>query len=248
MEYDLLKIVKTKKLRPAVVFAKTRLETERLSSLLMEHGIKSFFYHAGLDKEERKIIEDTFSASSDSVLVATNAYGMGVDKKDIRSVIHTYLPSSAEDFLQESGRGGRDGSEAHSFVLWKEKEEGELKKIFSGGGCIRNGLLRKMGEETENDKCVGCSFCITSSFIPSGEDEILKEMARHPFRRKKGVIKRLRTPTITNPLPPLRKWTNKEVEDAIEEEVISGNVKSKGRILRLTKNGKKRLSQLLYSK
>lgn len=244
MEDDLLRIVKKKELRPSVVFCGQRKETERIALYLLEHGIKCFFYHAGLDKEQRKTIEDEFSHSPSSVLCATSAYGLGVDKKNIRSVIHISLPQEADEFLQEAGRGGRDGEEAHSFVLWKNKEKGKLKDVFASGRCIRNALLEKMGEEIEHDGCGLCSACSPDFFVPHGEKEILKEMNKHIFRTRKSVIKHLTSQSLFNPFPLLSKWSKKEINEGIKEMEAEGFIKEKGNALFLTKEGKKRLLQL----
>lgn len=244
MEDDLLRLLRNKAYRPSVVFCPSREETERIAFYLTKHGIKCLFYHAGLDKDKRKEIEDKFSHSTQYVLSATNAYGMGVDKKNIRSVIHTYLPQKADEFLQEAGRCGRDGDEAHSFVLWRSTEQSELKNIFSSGKCIRNALLVKMGEETEHEECGLCSACTSDGFVPSGEKEILKEANRHIFRTRKNMIKRLRKKSIINPFPPLGTWSEKEIDRGIDEMVYSLYIKTKGDITVLTKIGKKRLLQL----
>ncbi len=244
MEDDLISILRHKEYRPAVVFCPTREETERVAIYLLKKGIKCLFYHAGMDKETRKRIEDEFSLSNTGVLAATTAYGMGVDKKNIRSVIHISLPQKADEFLQEAGRAGRDGAEAHSFVLWKSKDKGDLKEVFASGKCIRTALLKKMGEETEHDECAFCSSCTPDGFVPSGEKEILKEMNRHLLRRRAGVIRRLIKKSIFNPFPQLSKWSYKEVDNGIEELKASGFIKDKGNILVLTKRGKKRLLQL----
>ena len=244
VEADLIRLLRHKEYMPSVVFCPSREETERIAYYLTRHGIKSIFYHAGLDKERRKEIEDKFSHSKQYVLSATNAYGMGVDKKDIRSVIHIYLPQKADEFLQEAGRCGRDGEEAHSFVLWKSTDKSGLKDVFSSGKCIRTALLRKMGEETEHEDCGLCSSCTNDGFVPTGEKEILKETNRHIFRTRKGVIKRLKKKTLFNPFPKLSTWSEKEINGGINEMVSSNYLKAKGEYIVLTKGGKKRLLQL----
>ena len=98
-------------------------------------------------------------SSDNAVLAATSAYGMGMDKRDIRTVIHYSLPQSVPDFLQESGRGGRDGLRTDSYVLYYHDEKSPIRSIFTGGRCIRHGLLEAMGEESA-EECLGCSSCI----------------------------------------------------------------------------------------
>ena len=244
IEDDLVQILIRKEYRPAVIFCRSREDTERVAFFLTSKAMRCLFYHAGLDKEKRKQIEEEFFLSNDGVLAATTAYGMGVDKKNIRSVIHIYLPQKADEFLQEAGRAGRDGEEAHSFVLWKQREEGKLKSVFSSGECIRNALLKIMGEETEHDECGRCSACVSDNFVPSGEIAILKEMNRHLLRRRKSVIKRLMRKSLFNPFPKLHKWTVKEVEESLRELEASGYINTKLRFLVLSKMGKKRLLQL----
>ena len=244
MEEDLIRILKNKELRPAVVFCPSRRETERISLLLTRHLIGSLFYHGGMDKERRKTIEDKFYQSSSGVMVCTNAYGMGVSKNNIRCVIHTSSPKKTDEFLQEAGRAGRDGFEAHSFVLWQSDDKGSLKDVFSSGKCIRNGLLVKMGEEPEHEECAACSSCVPDGFVSFGEKEILREINRHLIRRRKSVINRLRRQSLLNPFPPLSKWSKRETEKAIKELIYSNYIKEKGKYLTLTKSGKKRLLQL----
>jgi ATP-dependent DNA helicase RecQ len=133
--------------RPAIVFCSSRSRTEQLARALRQ-ALQSrdiYFYHAGLEREEKKAVEDWFFASPTGILVATCAYGMGVDKSDIRTVIHFDCPDLVEAYLQESGRGGRDGKPAIATLLWGPEDEGrtgtmaEYGKKF--GQCRREQLL-----------------------------------------------------------------------------------------------------------
>jgi ATP-dependent DNA helicase RecQ len=153
---------------PAIVFCATRADT-RLYAAHLERVLgtgRAFHYHAGLEREEKKRVEECFFHATDAVLCATCAYGMGVDKPDIRAVIHTYLPATVEAFLQESGRGGRDRRPAFSVVLIDPSDEkrylnndtpGTVQRMAFGPGCRREPLLREMG--TEPDACAGCDRC-----------------------------------------------------------------------------------------
>ena len=153
---------------PAIVFCRTRAETmmyaARVGSVL---GMdRALYYHAGLERDEKVRIENRFFSSADGVLCATCAYGMGVDKPNIRTVIHTYLPETAEAFLQESGRAGRDRNQAISIVLSDPREARRyreataptvVQQMVFGSGCRRDPLLRAMG--TEPESCTGCDRC-----------------------------------------------------------------------------------------
>ena len=140
--------------RPAIVFCGSRSRTEQLARAL-RYALGSreiYFYHAGLEREEKKTVEDWFFRSSRGILLATCAYGMGVDKSDIRSVIHFDCPNLVEAYLQESGRAGRDGKPATATLLWDPEDEGHRGKLAkygkTGGQCRRELLLALlMGKE-----------------------------------------------------------------------------------------------------
>ncbi|MDR1445703.1 MAG: RecQ family ATP-dependent DNA helicase [Treponema sp.] len=140
-----------KKALPAIVFCSSRLGTEKLARYLVNSlaeiwdavshegrpvpGIK--FYHAGLSREEKKAAEEWFFDNSNAVLVSTCAYGMGVDKADIRTVIHRDCPPSVEAYLQESGRAGRDGKDSRAYLLWGPGDENHLRRAKDEAGRKR---------------------------------------------------------------------------------------------------------------
>ena len=174
---DLIRILKGDNRLPALVFCRYRKETERLSNLFSPY-FKSSYYHAGLDKEERKKKEEEFAGCGSMVMFATNAYGMGVDKKDIRTVVHLSIPDSALDYLQETGRAGRDGDPSLAVLLYNPSDNGELSDVFKSGQCIRYGILEKMGDVSCKNGCLSCSSC--SGFLTScGEEEIKEKIRKH---------------------------------------------------------------------
>jgi ATP-dependent DNA helicase RecQ len=140
-----------KKSLPAIVFCSSRSGTEKLARYLVNSlaeiwdaashegrpapGIK--FYHAGLSREEKKAAEEWFFDNSNAVLVSTCAYGMGVDKADIRTVIHRDCPPSVEAYLQESGRAGRDGKSSRAYLLWGPGDENQLRRAKDEAGRKR---------------------------------------------------------------------------------------------------------------
>jgi ATP-dependent DNA helicase RecQ len=102
---------------PSIIYTNTRKETQKLSELLNKEGYKSTFYHGGLNNNQKKEAYDNWFSEKTPVIIATNAFGMGIDKPNIRVVIHVKIPNSIENYLQEAGRGGRDGKKAFSVTL-----------------------------------------------------------------------------------------------------------------------------------
>ncbi len=193
--------------RPAIVFCRTRASTERTCRALRERLRESEirFYHAGMSKPERKRIEEWFFSSRAGILVATCAYGMGVDKSDIRTVIHRDTPPSVEAFLQESGRAGRDRSLARSFLVVSEEDRDAALRLSDPTArsrylsllrfaadtdrCRRESLLALLDAEPEF--CFGCDVCNGTALVePAAERAITDFVSKHPRRytRREAVL------------------------------------------------------------
>ncbi|RBW55784.1 RecQ family ATP-dependent DNA helicase [Tenacibaculum sp. E3R01] len=119
----------TKIKAPAIVYVSSRNRTKEISAYLNAKGFKSSFYHGGLSTLEKQISFDNWMSESTPIMVATNAFGMGIDKSNVRVVIHLNLPSSLENYIQEAGRGGRDGKKAFSVILTNKSDVNSLKEL-----------------------------------------------------------------------------------------------------------------------
>jgi RecQ family ATP-dependent DNA helicase len=116
--------------RPAIVYCGTRKDTDAVAARLREQGLAAVSYHAGMSPEDRRASQDAFMDGRAEVVVATNAFGMGVDKADVRTVAHWALPTSLEAYYQEAGRGGRDGRQARALLLGARMDLGRLIRFI----------------------------------------------------------------------------------------------------------------------
>lgn len=176
---------------PSLVYAPTRARVEALRDALARRGIAVEAYHAGLGAVERARVQERFLEGGVRVVVATNAFGMGVDKADVRCVVHWSPPASPEAWYQEAGRAGRDGGAARCVVLWdrgdleihrrmqrRSRRRGRerraakarlnaVRRILRSRGCLRRQLLAYLGEAAPPPTCTACSRCRPDPPSPS---------------------------------------------------------------------------------
>ena len=130
-DLDLIKFIKSKPNQSGIIYCLSRKKVEGLSELLNINGINSLPYHAGLEKKIREENQDKFLRDDCSIIVATIAFGMGIDKPDVRFVVHYDVPKSIEGYYQETGRAGRDGVVSHCLMFYSDEDADKLEKLLS---------------------------------------------------------------------------------------------------------------------
>lgn len=181
--------------KSGIIYCLSRKKVEELSEVLKANNIKAAPYHAGLDSATRSQTQDDFLMERIDVIVATIAFGMGIDKPDVRFVIHYDIPKSLEGYYQETGRAGRDGGEGICVAFYARKDLKKLEKFMEGkpvaeqdigrqllqetaayaesSVCRRKMLLHYFGEEYRQDNCHNCDNCLHPKERREGKDALL---------------------------------------------------------------------------
>ena len=182
VDKDIIKYIKSNPEKSGIIYCLSRKKVEELSEILVANGIKAKPYHAGMDSVTRTETQDDFLMEKIDVIVATIAFGMGIDKPDVRFVIHYDIPKSLEGYYQETGRAGRDGGEGQCIAFYSDKDLQKLEKFMQGkpvaeqeigkqllqetaayaesSVCRRKTLLHYFGEEYKENNCGNCDNCL----------------------------------------------------------------------------------------
>ena len=182
IDREIIKYIKANEGKSGIVYCLSRKKVEEFADILKANGIKALPYHAGMDSQVRSANQDAFLMEQADVIVATIAFGMGIDKPDVRYVIHYDIPKSLEGYYQETGRAGRDGGEGQCIAFYAYKDLQKLEKFMQGkpvaeqeigkqllletaayaetSVCRRKVLLHYFGEEYLEDNCGNCDNCL----------------------------------------------------------------------------------------
>lgn len=252
VDKDIIRYIKSQEGKSGIIYCLSRKRVEELAMILQVNNIKALPYHAGMDSATRTANQDAFLLEKVDVIVATIAFGMGIDKPDVRYVIHYDIPKSLEGYYQETGRAGRDGGEGQCIAFYTHKDLQKLEKFTQGkliaeqeigkqllleiasyaesSVCRRKMLLHYFGEEYPEDNCANCDNCLNPKKQVEAKDElcaVIETVAALKEKFKADYIINVLTGKLTN---EIKSYKHNELEvfgslEGTEEKLLNAVIR-----------------------
>lgn len=235
IEKEIIKYIKSQTGKSGIIYCLSRKKVEELTGTLQVNGIQALAYHAGMDATVRSENQDNFLMEKVEVIVATIAFGMGIDKPDVRYVIHYDIPKSLEGYYQETGRGGRDGGEGQCICFYSYKDLEKLRKFMQGKPiaeqeignqllletqayaesniCRRRMLLHYFGEEYNKENCGNCDNCMKPKKFMDGKELLLQVLETVQLLKEKFKTEHIVDVLVGNETPDAVSYMHTELEN-----------------------------------